>query len=46
MQGEVMVSWTLSFGEWLGFSSFNLADPVLGHFCTSVITSQSVLIQI
>ena len=36
---EVLVTWTVSFGEWYGFSSFHLADPVSEHFCPSAIAS-------
>ena len=46
MLDEVLVTWTLSFGGWYGFSSFHLADLVSEHFCTSAITSQSALTQL
>ena len=36
---EVLVTWTVSFGEWYGFSSFHRADPVSEHFCPSAIAS-------
>ena len=36
---EVLVTWTVSFGGWDGFSSFHLADPVSEHFCDSTIAS-------
>ena len=37
MLDKVLVTWTLSFGGWYGFSSFHLADPVSEHFCSSTI---------
>ena len=43
--GEVLVTWTLSFGECYGCSSSHLADPVSEHFCASVITYLAVLTQ-
>ena len=38
------MTWTLSFGRWLGLSSFHLADPVSEQLYPSTITSQSALI--
>ena len=43
---EVLVTWTVSFGELYGFSSFHLADPVSEHFCASAIASPSSLTQL
>ena len=40
---EVLVTWTVSFGGWLGFSSFHQAGPVLEHFCAFTMASQSAL---
>ena len=33
---EVLVTWTLFFSGWNGFSSFDLADPVSEQFCLPV----------
>ena len=46
MLGEVLVTWTLSIGRRLGFSSFHPADPVSEHFCASAIASQYALLLI
>ena len=44
--GEVLVTWTVSFSQWYGFSSSYLADPVSEHCCAPVIASQSALTQL
>ena len=41
-----VVTWTLAFGGWLGFSSTLLSEPVSEHFCASALASQSALTQL